>query len=124
MILYTITASCIGVFGWEYVAKRQSSLIKPSTALTYVADFSYDLFYGIGSIAAKLSSFLTLLNFNEVIETGHDIIKPVINMVISPYHMITGYINTSLLYDHPYMVAAGSLTLYYVYACSFTPNGS
>src|SRR5438445_2016539 len=109
--IYITTASAFLSFVWEYTAKRYASTIKPSVALTYLANGCYDVCYGMGTYAAKLSSFLTWLDFNEIIATGHDLVKPIINIFVSPYYFLTVYINTSLLYEHPYLVAMGSITV-------------
>jgi hypothetical protein len=110
-ISYIIFGSVIGSVIWEYVGKKTQSNIKPSVAITYVATKAGDLFYYIGQLAAKISSFYTYIDFKDFFESIHDLFKPMINLVISPFQFISGYINVSLLYKHPYIVGFGSLTL-------------
>ena len=96
---------------WEYIAKKTLSNVKPSYALDYVATLTMDLFFSIGTVLAKISSFYTYIDFKDVKETLHDFFKPIINIIGSPLQMIYGYIDTSMIYEHPYLVGFGTLTL-------------
>lgn len=96
---------------WEYIAKKTLSNIKPSYALNYVATSATNFFFNIGKFIAKISSFYTYIDFADIKETLHDFFKPLINILISPFQLIYGYVNTSMIYDHPYLVGFGTLTL-------------
>lgn len=101
----------ITVFLWEYAAKKALITFKPSSITQFVADQVVSGFYTLGRGVAYLSSFYTYLNFNEFIETAHDIVKPCFDLVTSPYHFLRGYLDTSLLYQHPYLVFMGTITI-------------
>lgn len=109
--LYHALLGFIPIFIWEYVAKRKQSNIKPSYVLDKVATGVTDFFYAIGRILAKLSSFYTFIDYKELLGAFSDLISPLIKIVTFPYHFCKGYADTALIYNHPYIVGFGSVTL-------------
>jgi hypothetical protein len=101
----------ITIFIWEYVCKRSGFTFKPSTIVTYVASILSTMFSWLGTMLAKISSFLTLLDFKEFIETFSDIYYSLVTLIDSPFHFIKGYFETAGIYDHPYLIIVGTITL-------------
>lgn len=93
--LIKISAAAIGLlFTTEYVCKKKKTQYKPSTAMTYVANKTVDLFRTLGGYIAKLSSFYTYLNLGDIAETFKDLFRPVFLFITSPFQMAYGYITT------------------------------
>lgn len=98
-------------FLWEYVAKKNELVVKLSVALSYIARFAIDSWFATGRLAAKISSFYTYINFGELMETFHDLFKPMIDICTSPFHFVRGYISVAQIYNHPYLIGFGSVTM-------------
>lgn len=96
---------------WEYIAKRKKSNVKPSVGLTHTATFFSNGWRCLGELAAKISSFYTYLDFREIKEALHDLWKPIIELCFSWFQFFNGYFTTANLYNHPYLISFGSLTL-------------
>lgn len=111
ILLYLLISLFVAVFVWEYIAKIKELKYKPSLYLSMIAALFMKFFELIGRLIAKISSFYTLFDFKQLIETLHDLIKPLIQLMISPYYTIKGYVVTMKIYNHSYLVPIGSLTL-------------
>ena len=102
----------IGSFVWEHIARKRDSNIKPSVGIAWCSKQSKAFFNCIGSFLAKLSSFYTYINLSDFLQTAHDISKPTMSLLWSPYQLIKGYCTTALTYSSKtYLVGFGSLTL-------------
>lgn len=111
MLHYSALATIPFLIIWEYIARGNVSNIKPSYALSKVATWSIDFWYATGRLLARISSFYTYINFKDLIETCNDLFKPIFDILISPFQLIKGYINVATIYEHPYIVGFGSVTL-------------
>ena len=85
--------------------------------MTFVATKCKDLFFGIGKLLAKISAFLEWLDWELIKQALHDFFKPIFDTLFSWLWAAKGYIETMSLYDHPYLVALGSIII--VIICYF-----
>lgn len=108
---YTALAIFLTVFLWEHVGRINNVDIRPSVALNWLSEKSEDFFRFLGFLWAKLSSFLSWLDFEEMFRTLQDLIKPLISIYTSPLMMIKGYTTTLREYDNWYMLIIGSLMI-------------
>lgn len=97
------------LFALEHISQLQQFAIKPSTVLRFCANKSIDFFMMIGRSLAKISSFLTLINFEDLVKTFCEIVSPLIDLVSSPLYIANGYICQALTYvDREVLVYVGS----------------
>jgi hypothetical protein len=108
---YLLLGLCVVVFFTEHFGRQFNLTYRPSYALTKVSGWLETFFRGCGWLIAKLSCYLTWLNFEEVFQTCGDLMKPLANLVGSPAAAIDGYLQTVLTYDPPVLVLCGSLIL-------------
>jgi len=101
----------IGLFSWEYLAIKLSSNLKPSIGMNLMADNLKKTFKLIGVYFAKLSSFYTYINFDDIKKAFIDIFKPIIEICGSPYKIISGYHSIMNIAYRPYLIGFGSLTI-------------
>lgn len=118
-ILYSTAAALLGTVVWEHIARKKNSNVKPSVGIDYVYQKSKAGFTKLGEGLAVLSSFYTYVDLKDVGQTVSDLTEPTLKTLVSPYHMVRGYLAQANLYNHPYLVTAGTLTLvplsYYLY---------
>lgn len=82
---------CFISFIWEHVCRKHKSQIRPSTALNFLAEQSQLLFTNIGKGFAWISSFLVQNDIQEICITVWDLIRPIGELVISPFYLFYGY---------------------------------
>ena len=99
------------LFFWEHYARKTESQVKPSVYLGYGAELAQRCWEYVGYAAAKISSFYTYIDLKDLMDTFHDLFKPMIDFVTSPLWAAKGYIAEMNLYDHPYLVTLGSATI-------------
>ena len=104
-VLFVFTIIC------EDVEKRYDITYRPSFFLSKISKFLTDTFEYIGEIFAKLSSFYTYINIDSLKKTLEDLIKPIFTSMMSPFYIVKGYALEIDLYEHPYIVFLGSVTL-------------
>ena len=125
-ILNYFYGAFFGIYIWEYIARKQKSDIKPSTALNNIYYYLSQMFYWIGRTLAKLSSFFVMLDIDDLVETFWDIIKPIIKICGSPFKLIKGYYNTAMAYKNHILIFVGSMTLigltWYLYGYYYNPD--
>lgn len=95
---------------WQYVAET-TDIIKPSMCIDKVANCLKFMFGSMGKCFAHLSSFYLILKFDRLFVAIQQLVISTWQLLTSYTEFITGYMSTAMLYDHPYMVVAGSLTL-------------
>lgn len=104
-----------GLFAWEHGARKMSppdsDVARPSWAIMRMADVACDVFEWCGIQWAWVSSFYTHINLEDLGMTLHELASPSIKLVTSPLFAVKGYLETIDLYDHPYVIVAGSVTL-------------
>lgn len=96
---------------WEHIAKKKGSSKKPSTFFQFLATYVKNFWYTLGLWFAKLSSFYTYLNLNELYESALDLLSPIFSLIWSPLQFVRGYFNTALKYKYALLVFFGSVTL-------------
>ena len=64
-----------------------------------------------GKLWAIICSFYELIRLHEFKVTLIDIMEPFVNIVLSPFSFIKGYLAQKRLYDHPYMITFGTMTI-------------
>lgn len=110
LIFYSATAF-VGLFVWEHIGRQCGTRIRPSVGLTRTANSTHAVCEKIGTIAARVSSFYARIKWKEVMVTFEDLWRPTLNLCASPYYFIKGYVKEMNIYEHPYLVGAGTLTL-------------
>lgn len=98
------------LFIFEHVT-RLHNIPNISSLLREVAYWSRELFYKIGLAFSHLSSFLNLIEFEELIITLKGLGRPVLEVLTSPLQTIRGYIDAALEYAHPTWVIGGSFII-------------
>lgn len=106
-------ATFVVAFITEYALKRAGVQTKPSTVLTIVADWSWRVFEGIGRWVAKISSFLTYIDLDDVWATFRDLFTPIARICWSPMRGLYGYATEacSAIYKNPWSIYVGSAIL-------------
>lgn len=94
-------------FIFEHVT-RLHNIPNISYVLRELAYWSREAFYQIGLAFSHLSSFLNLIEFQELVLTLKELWKPTIELLTSPLESIRGYIDAALEYAHPSWVLGGS----------------
>lgn len=100
-----------GLLVWEHVAKTRKSSIKPSIAISWVAESFRSVFYKVGALLSRLSSFVTYLNLGGLIGTIEDLLTPIGALLTSPLQFFAGYVATALKNKQPIAIALGSAIL-------------
>ena len=106
-----IAVAFLFVFSWEHFAKVNESQVKPSVYITYVASNVKYVFELLGRFVAKISSFLTYIRFEEMLETLKELLKSMIELITSPVYFLKGYYYTIIEYRYPILIWIGSITL-------------
>jgi hypothetical protein len=101
----------VGIVSWEHGAKSHPNWTRPSTVIASVALRSQQFFEWIGVICAHISGFYTYIINRGFYQTLCDLAKPTGDLFMSWAYVVKGYFSTVNLYDHPYLVFFGSLTL-------------
>lgn len=93
---------CLGtsicIVGWEDIARRNNSQIKPSVALQSLNNKLKILFICIGSTYARLNSYLIKLDLSSLRLTFNDLGNQIINFCGSPLNLVRGYSETMNTY--------------------------
>lgn len=118
MILKRYAIVYVTLFIIEYVARWRQSNFKPSVLIRYIASIFENVYECVGSTFAILSSFYTYIDFewlkrifNDIIETVNDLVKPMLNFILSPLWIFIGYVKTMDTYKRKYLIIFGSITL-------------
>ena len=106
------------IFFWEYTAVRQEYEISPSLVFNKTAHGCQWFFQKVGTSAAWVSSFLTMIDFEDVVKTFKRLLMPLWDICTSFLYLVEGYVMTMNVYDHPYLVTLGSLVLVTVILCA------
>ena len=99
------------VFAWEYVAVRRKLEMSPSFVLNKVAKNFQWGWEKLGCFVAWVSSFLTVFDFTDMLEAGKRLVTPIVSTLTSGFYFFKGYIAEMNLYNHPFLVGFGSLTI-------------
>ena len=107
-------ATFVVAFIAEYALKRAGIQTKPSTMLTVVADWSWWAFEGLGRWIAKISSFLTYIDLEDVWASFRDLVTPVVRICWSPVRTLYGYgaEACSAIYKNEYSIYVGSFIIF------------
>ncbi len=119
MILYYIFAGLVSVFLWEHIARLYNIKIRPSPLLSFLSINAQKLFSKIGTLLARLSSFYTYINLEEIKKTLSDLLVPVFDIFTSPVHTLIGYMNTLSKYKYKILIPLGSVTLLGILYCAY-----
>lgn len=113
-----IIGSVVVAFLWEHLCKeikekgvKRDGKTRPSTIISYAAKKSQWGFSKIGEGFARISSLYTYFYLQEIADTFMKIMKPLLNLVTSPLYSIKGYVSQMEMYDHPYLVLFGTITI-------------
>lgn len=82
----------------EHCSKKNLWPRRPSDGFQLVADYSTAGFRNVGEGLAIASSFLTCIEYRDIMESIKDLVRPIIQLVGSPLNVATGYVDTALSY--------------------------
>lgn len=104
MGLSVVGIAGLGLFIWEYTAKKCNSQKKPSVKIAQVAEKSKKFCERVGSSIAKISI--------EIYDAGFDILKSMAPFVECPCEYLKGYCDrASACTKYPFVVGLGSATI-------------
>lgn len=106
------SAGLVGTFIWELVARKKSSRKKPSVAIAWTATKSKNLFTTIGRGFGWVSSYLTIVDLQDLCGTLDDLFRPTCNLMLSPLSFFKGYWETANKYKYPILVVLGSMLFF------------
>ena len=110
----------LSIFCWEHIEKKHSFVgTKPSIILNYIGDYLIDLWELLGKWFAKISSFLTFIDFEELKETFYDIMLPCIRIMTSYFYMVKGYVTTLNLYENQVEIILGSSIIFTLFIITY-----
>jgi hypothetical protein len=110
-IAVIITVSCLTIFTWELVALKHPSQFKPSVGITFLANQSYRAFSWLGRSFAWLSSYLTIVELQDLYRAAEDLLRPICNLFASPLAFVKGYLEFATTYKYPIIIGLGSSIL-------------
>lgn len=110
-ILSLFLGIALGMIVLEHGAKVYQLKYRPSVGLTYLGDKAIILFTDIGKIFAKISSFYTWVNLEDLWQTLQELFVPLIRLLSSPFYTIVGYMSIMVEYKYPMLIGLGSCTL-------------
>ena len=113
MLLYSLIplGSFLFIFFWQHIARKYGWQWKPSYMLDLVTEQLVRFFSWVGRIAVWISSFYTYINIKDLYATFAELYKSVADFVFSWKAFFESYISDMKLYDHPYLITLGSITL-------------
>lgn len=91
--MYVAGIGVLVIFSWEHYFRMHKLIARPTIGLNIISKQLGKLFNGLGKFLAKVSGFLTFIDFTELIETGYDLCSAIINLATSYRHILKGYIN-------------------------------
>lgn len=110
-LLYMVMMFLI-IFIWEYVAIKADMSNKPSYYICIVRDNILYLSEDIGIIFAYISSYLDIINLQDLAQAFTNIFMPIWEICAEfPIYFKKGYMSITVLYDHPYIIILGSVLL-------------
>lgn len=93
------------------MAIRRNLEFSPSVVLNSMSTYAIRFWRACGTLIAKISSFLTFFDFDDMLKAAEQLWKPIWETLTSWVYFFTGYISEMKLYDHPYLVTAGSIII-------------
>lgn len=128
LITKTAALTSFAAIVWEYVGKKHlETNFRPSVGLNFVANTSSAVYQSLGSTFAKISSFLTFVDFTKfkeflrgIIESLWDLIYPILKTVFSPFEFVSGYVEAAKSYiGESWQIYLGSFILLSICAYLF-----
>jgi hypothetical protein len=105
-----IVAPTIGMLIWEHVGCKNDSDFRPSIMIKWMADQSKFLFGIYGTELAKISNFLTYINFGDFEESIGNLITPIVQLITSPVCAILAYDTHAQTYkDEGWKIIIGTM---------------
>jgi hypothetical protein len=106
----TLSTSAVVIF--EHVGRLYKFNHLPSTYLSIIAKVFQEKFQLLGTLVARLSSYLTWIDLKEFMQTIHDIGTPIVNIILAPTYFIYGYVKTAAAYvGKSWMIYIGSFLI-------------
>lgn len=106
-----LAVSCVSIITWELVALRHASHMKPSVGVTMVANQAHRVFSHLGRGFAWMSSYLTIVDLQDLYRAVDDLTRPTLNLLTSPLAFVEGYWEIAKQYKYPLVIALGSSIL-------------
>lgn len=109
----SILIPIVGIFLWEHVGRQKDYTQRPSIYLTWIAEKAQNLFEHIGRYFAWISSFLTKIDLGDILKTIHDLLKPIFDLIVSPFYFMIGYLDMASEYlSKSWLIYIGSAILF------------
>src|SRR5947209_10658882 len=99
-VLSTLLVITVGLVAWEHGARVSHSAWRPSVGLNRMGNEAIVFFTNVGKLLAKISSFYTWINLDELWQTLQDLFGPLIRLFSSPIYTFKGY--ASVLVEYKY----------------------
>lgn len=97
IMMGTVSAAMI-MFMWEHLGRKRGLKCRPSSGLTVCAEYSQSWCKQAGKFVAWLSSYLTKIDMNDLLETTSDLTKPLVGICVSPCFFFYGYYKGAIEY--------------------------
>lgn len=108
-----IFTTLFGLFGWEHFFRINDLPYRPTVGVDYITGILRIVFEFVGDCFAKLSSFLTLLDFTELKKTCSGIFMSGWNFGTSFLYVLKGYYEQVQTYvEEQDIVYLGSFLLF------------
>lgn len=104
------TCGVICLIAVEHYGRRNMWVWRPSYLFQSMANGSKFIWRRAGETIAKCSSFLTQIEYKEILRTVEELARPLIQLVGSPMNIVTGYFNEART-KNPYLVCVGSIIM-------------
>lgn len=100
----------IVTFLWEHIGKK-TTFPTPSSLLNALANQWEKITTYLGYMWAKISSFLTMIDIKDILDTMFRIWKAIIALIWSNYGLVKGYFDVARRYAPPWVIILGSVIL-------------
>ena len=101
----------LSVFFWQYTAKRNDWVFKPTYFIDLVTDQINTIYNWLGKVVVWISSFYTFFDFKDLAETFEELYVSIRDLLFSWKTFVNSYVSNMSFYDHPYLISLGSITL-------------
>ena len=96
----------------EYICFKTGVEIKPSAVFKFIYHYLKEFFQNMGKFCAWISSFLTFIEFEELVQVAKDLFEPIFDILLSWIYFFKGYIDKAMLYvNKNVLVYIGSIIL-------------
>ena len=102
------------LLSFEHYFRHSDNYFRPSYSLNKIATLLENFFEQLGGLCAWASSYLTMLKFDELLESFDRLAEPMIRILFSMYYFNIGYLDYILDISRPYLVFIGSSFIFLI----------